>query len=53
MAAELPGDSNIAQLAFKAADLFAASKNYKWEELTGALEKLLLCDLANKGGIDR
>ena len=51
MAAELPGDSNIAQLAFKAADLFAQSKNYTWEELTGILEKLLLCDLANKGGV--
>ncbi len=51
MSAELPTESNIAQLAFKAADLFAASKNYEWRDLTGALEKLLLCDLANKGGV--
>jgi DNA polymerase-3 subunit delta len=50
LSGELPGDGNIAQLAFKAADLFASSKNYSWTELTGALEKLLLCDLANKGG---
>ena len=27
------------------------SKNYTWTELTGALDKLLLCDLANKGGV--
>jgi DNA polymerase III subunit delta len=51
LAAELPSESNIAQLAFKAADLFALSRAYSWEAITGALEKLLLCDLANKGGV--
>ena len=51
LAAELPTESNIAQMAFKAGDLFAASKNYTWGELTGALDRLLLCDLANKGGV--
>ena len=51
LAAELPTESNIAQMAFKAGDLFAASKNYTWAELTGALDRLLLCDLANKGGV--
>jgi DNA polymerase-3 subunit delta len=51
LAAELPGDSNIAQLAFKAPDLFAASRNYAWSDLTRAMERLLLCDLANKGGV--
>jgi DNA polymerase-3 subunit delta len=50
LAAELPSESNIAQLAFKASDLFALSKTYTWEALTSALERLLLCDLANKGG---
>lgn len=51
IASELPTESNIAQLAFKAAELFATSKNYTWNELSAALEKLLLCDLANKGGV--
>lgn len=50
-AAELPSESNIAQLAFKAADLFTLSKSYTWAALTSAMEKLLLCDLANKGGV--
>lgn len=51
LAAELPTESNIAQLAFKAADLFALSRTYTWPALTWALERLLLCDLANKGGV--
>ena len=51
LAAELPGESNISQLAFKASDLFAISKNYSWQSLTRAMERLLLCDLANKGGV--
>jgi DNA polymerase III subunit delta len=50
LASELPSESNIAQLAFKAGELFTLSRNYKWRELADALEKLLLCDLANKGG---
>jgi DNA polymerase-3 subunit delta len=51
LAAELPSEGNIASIAFKAADLFALSRNYSWEELTHALDQLLLCDLANKGGV--
>jgi len=51
LAGELPTESNIAQLAFKAADLFAQSRSYTWSELSDALERLLLCDLANKGGV--
>ena len=51
LAAELPSDSNIAQIAFKAGDLFALSKSYTWASLTWALERMLLCDLANKGGV--
>ncbi len=51
LAAELPSEGNIAQIAFKAADLFAMSRNYTWGELTHALDQLLLCDLANKGGV--
>ncbi len=51
LAAELPTESNIAQLAFKGADLFAQARGYTWEALTFALERLLLCDLANKGGV--
>ena len=50
LAAELPAEGNIAAIAFKAADLFALSRNYTWDELTDALDQLLVCDLANKGG---
>ncbi len=51
LAAELPSESNIAQVAFRAGDLFALSRTYSWPALTSALESLLLCDLANKGGV--
>jgi hypothetical protein len=51
LAAELPSDSNIAQAGFRASDLFALSRTYTREMLADALEKLLLCDLANKGGV--
>lgn len=51
LAAELPSEGNIAGIAFKAADLFALSRSYTWEELTHALDQLLVCDLANKGGV--
>ena len=51
LAAELPTESNIAQLAFKAGDLFTLSRTYTWSALTNALERMLLCDLANKGGV--
>ena len=47
---ELPVESNIAS-AFKASDLFALSKTYSWESLAWAMERLLLCDLANKGRV--
>ncbi len=50
IAAELPVESNIAQLAFKASDLFTQSRSHSWADLTRALELLLLCDLSNKGG---
>jgi DNA polymerase III subunit delta len=51
IAAELPGEANIAQLAFKAPDLFATAKGMSWADLTRAMDLLLLCDLANKGGV--
>ncbi len=51
LASELPAESNIAQLAFKAGDLFAMSEKYTWAGLTRAFELLLHCDLANKGGV--
>ncbi len=50
IAAELPAESNIAQLAFKAADLISQARTYAWTDLSRALDLLLLCDLANKGG---
>ena len=51
LASELPSEGNIAGIAFKAADLFALSRSYTWDELTHALDRLLVCDLANKGGV--
>lgn len=51
IAGELPVEGNISQLAFKASELFAQSRNYTWSELSYALERLLVCDLANKGGV--
>ena len=51
LAAELPSEGNIAGIAFKAAELFTLSRSYTWDELTHALDRLLLCDLANKGGV--
>ncbi|HLK59288.1 MAG TPA: DNA polymerase III subunit delta [Chthonomonadaceae bacterium] len=50
LAGELPSEGHISQLAFKAGDLFAQSRNYTWTDLSHALDCLLLCDLANKGG---
>ena len=50
IASELPTEGSIAQMAFKAGDFFTQSKNYTWAALTNALDRLLLCDLANKGG---
>lgn len=51
LASELPIEGNIAQLAFKAGDLFAAAKTWTWADLQLSLERLLLCDLANKGAV--
>ena len=51
LAAELPSDGNIASIAFKAGDLFTLSRTYTWDQLTHALDQLLVCDLANKGGV--
>ena len=49
LASELPTESNIVQLAFKAGDLFTMSEKFSWDSLTRAFELLLFCDLANKG----
>ena len=51
LASELPGESNIVSMAFKANDLFQISRLYTWPALKRAMERLLLCDLANKGGV--
>lgn len=50
LASELPAESSIVQLAFKAGALFAQSNSYTWDELADAMDVLLRCDLANKGG---
>jgi DNA polymerase-3 subunit delta len=51
LAAELPSEGNIAQVAFKAGDLFTQARSMTWADMTRAQELLLLCDLANKGGV--
>lgn len=51
LSAELPTESNIIQMHFKAYELFSIARNYTWNELLMAMELLLLCDLANKGGV--
>ncbi|MDW8207293.1 MAG: DNA polymerase III subunit delta [Chloroherpetonaceae bacterium] len=50
LAAELPGEGNIAQVAFKAGELLQQARLYRWEELAQAFDRILQCDLANKGG---
>ncbi len=49
LATDLPTEGNISQFAFKAAELFAAAKSWSWFDLQRSLDRLLLCDLANKG----
>jgi DNA polymerase-3 subunit delta len=51
IAGDLPSESNIAQAAYRAGELFAQSRGYEWAELAGALDLLLRCDLASKGGV--
>ncbi len=51
IASELPSEGNIAQIAFRAGDLFQLARNYSWDDLTQVMEWLLLCDLANKGNV--
>ena len=51
IASELPSEGNIAQIAFRAGDLFQLARSYSWDDLTQVMEWLLLCDLANKGNV--
>jgi DNA polymerase-3 subunit delta len=51
VAAELPADGNIVQVAFKAGDVFAQARGYSWAELERTTSLLLQCDLANKGAV--
>jgi DNA polymerase-3 subunit delta len=51
IAGDLPIDSNIASAGYRAGELFSQSRSYEWSELAGALDLLLRCDLANKGGV--
>ncbi len=45
----LPAEGSIVQISFKASELFASARNWSYSQLRTAQEKLLLCDLANKG----
>ncbi len=51
IAADLPSENSIAQVSFKASELFNASAMYNIEDLQWAFDRLVLCDLANKGGV--
>ncbi len=51
IALELPDEGSIAQVAFRAGELMSAARGTTWEEIETAMENLLLCDLANKGGV--
>ncbi|MCX6381602.1 MAG: DNA polymerase III subunit delta [Armatimonadetes bacterium] len=44
IAGELPSEGNIAQIAFRAGDLFQLARSYSWDDLTQVMEWLLLCD---------
>ncbi len=49
--AELPSEGTIMQVSFKAGEIFAMAREYTFAELASILERLLLCDLANKGNV--
>jgi Tfp pilus assembly ATPase PilU len=51
VAAELPAENSIAQIAFKASALYSIVGRYSTDELSRTFDQLLLCDLANKGGV--
>ncbi len=50
IAGELPSDGSIAAMAWKARDIYAAARGWNRVGLTQAFERMLECDLANKGG---
>ncbi len=50
---ELPSDARIVSMAFRARELFAMARLWEYADLEWALEQLMLCDLANKGGATR
>ncbi len=52
LAAALPVETCITQVAFKAGALFGMAKQWNFGRLTRAQELLLQCDMANKGGAD-
>jgi len=51
VAADLPAENSITQIAFKAGSLYSIVGQYSTGELSRAFDTLLLCDLANKGGV--
>lgn len=52
IAADLPQEGNIVQVAYRATDLFAQAKGYRLSDIAWAFDRLLACDLANKGGAE-
>jgi DNA polymerase III subunit delta len=50
VAADLPGEGSIVSMAWKARELYGQARGWDQASLTGAMELLLECDLANKGG---
>jgi DNA polymerase III subunit delta len=50
VAADLPGEGSIVGMAWKARQLYGQARGWNDASLVGAMELLLECDLANKGG---
>lgn len=49
VAGELPSEASIVGMAWKAPDLFRAARRWDRRRLADAFDRLLECDLANKG----
>lgn len=51
IAAELPQDPSIVQMSFRAGEYMSASEKYTYADIQWVFDRLVLCDLANKGGV--
>jgi DNA polymerase-3 subunit delta len=51
IAADLPVENSITQVSYKVGELISTAQKYTVDELRWGFERLVLCDLANKGGV--